>query len=393
MKTTVTIRENRPIRVMSVFGTRPEAIKMAPLVLALQEDPRFESIVAVTAQHRELLDAVLELFAIKPDYDLNIMRKSQTLTSITTRVLEGLERVLSECRPDVVLVHGDTSTAFSGALASYYARIPVGHVEAGLRTYDRYSPFPEEINRRLISPIADLHFCPTPACADHLRSENIAGQIYITGNTDIDTVKMLATEKHQFQLPLLNDPALQNKRIVFMTAHRRENYGEPLRNIMRAVRQLVERFEDMVVIYPMHPSPVVRETAVSILGGVERVILCEPLLVDDSINLIRRSHLVLTDSGGLQEEAPTLGKPVLVMRNETERPEAITYGTVRLIGSDEDRIIREVAELFTNSEAYAKMSQAVNPYGDGGASVRILQALLHYFERGSAPTPFTPELK
>ena len=391
MKPTVSSSENRPIRVMSVFGTRPEAIKMAPLVLALQNDPRFESIVTVTAQHRDLLDAVLDLFAIKPDYDLNIMRPNQTLTGITTRVLEGMERVFDGCRPDIVLVHGDTSTAFSGALAAYYAKIPVGHVEAGLRTYDRYSPFPEEINRRLTSPIADIHFCPTLACAENLRGEKIPGPVYVTGNTAIDTVRILAKETHEFRLPALNDPALNGKRIVFMTAHRRENYGVPLQNIMRAVKRLVERFEDMVVVYPMHPSPTVRETAISILGGVDRVILCEPLLVDDSINLIRRSDLVLTDSGGLQEEAPTLGKPVLVMRNETERPEAITYGTVRLVGTEENQIVREVSELFTNKDVYTKMSQAVNPYGDGQASGRILQALLHYFGQGAAPLPFMPE--
>ena len=379
------------IKVMSIFGTRPEATKMAPLILELNQNPRIESVVTVTAQHRELLDPVLSLFHIEPDYDLNIMRRGQTLTSIAVRALEGLEKVLSEAKPDLVLVHGDTSSAFTGALSAYYAKIPVAHVEAGLRTYDKYSPFPEEMNRRLISPIADMHFCPTPASAENLRREHCGGQIYITGNTAIDTVRMLARENYVFRLPVLNDPALDGRKIIFMTAHRRENYGAPLVNIMSAVKSLVEQFDDIEVVYPMHLSPVVRETATAILGGTARVHLCEPLLVDDSINLIRKSYLVLTDSGGLQEEAPSLGKPVLVLRAETERPEAVDAGTVSLIGSDENRIINAATQLLTDSAAYEKMSRAVNPYGDGFASRRIAQAILHHFGYGDAPDTFAPK--
>lgn len=381
---------NKKINVMSIFGTRPEATKMAPLVLKLQESPLIESSVTVTAQHRDLLDPVLDLFGLKPDYDLNIMQKKQTLTSIATRALEGLERVFEEAKPDLVLVHGDTSTAFIGALAAYYAKIPVGHVEAGLRTYDRYLPFPEEMNRRLIAPIAELHFSPTPAAAANLQTEHCDGKIYITGNTAIDTVHMLAKENHVFGVPFLNDPALDGKKLVFMTAHRRENYGEPLYNITRAVKTLVERFEDLVVVWPMHPSPTVRATATEVLGDCDRVLLCDPLLVDDSINLIRKSYLILTDSGGLQEEAPSLGKPVLVLRGETERPEAVDAGTVSLIGADQQKIIDSVTELLTDSTVYNKMSRAVNPYGDGLASDRIVAAILHHFGLGEAPAEFCP---
>ncbi len=381
---------NKKINVMSIFGTRPEATKMAPLVLKLQESPLIESSVTVTAQHRDLLDPVLDLFGLKPDYDLNIMQKKQTLTSIATRALEGLERVFEEAKPDLVLVHGDTSTAFIGALAAYYAKIPVGHVEAGLRTYDRYLPFPEEMNRRLIAPIAELHFSPTPAAAANLMTEHCDGKIYITGNTAIDTVHMLAKENHVFGVPFLNDPALDGKKLVFMTAHRRENYGEPLYNITRAVKALVERFEDLVVVWPMHPSPTVRATATEVLGDCDRVLLCDPLLVDDSINLIRKSYLILTDSGGLQEEAPSLGKPVLVLRGETERPEAVDAGTVSLIGADQQKIIDSVTELLTDSAVYNKMSRAVNPYGDGLASDRIVAAILHHFGLGEAPAEFCP---
>ena len=379
------------IRVMSIFGTRPEATKMAPLILELDRNPQIDSIVTVTAQHRELLDPVLSLFNIVPDYDLNIMRPNQTLASIAVRALMGLEQVLAEAKPDLVLVHGDTSSAFTGALSAYYAKIPVAHVEAGLRTYDKYSPFPEELNRRLISPIADMHFCPTPAGAENLRHERCGGEIYLTGNTAIDTVHMLARENYTFRTPFLNDPALDGRKIIFMTAHRRENYGAPLLSIMRAVRTLVTRFDNIEVVYPMHPSPAVRETAVSVLGGTERVHLCEPLLVDDSINLIRKCYLVLTDSGGLQEEAPSLGKPVLVLRAETERPEAVDAGTVQLIGSDENRIIDAVSTLLTDAKEYDRMSRSINPYGDGMASLRIVQAILHHFGRAEAPAAFSPE--
>lgn len=381
---------HKKISVMSIFGTRPEATKMAPLVLKLQNSPQIESSVTVTAQHRDLLDPVLSLFGLTPDFDLNIMQKKQTLTSIATRALEGLENVFSEAKPDLVLVHGDTSTAFIGALAAYYAKIPVGHVEAGLRTYDRYAPFPEEMNRRLIAPIAELHFSPTPAAAANLQTEHCDGKIYVTGNTAIDTVHMLAKENHIFRVPLLNDPSLNGKKLIFMTAHRRENYGEPLYNIANAVKTIVERFDDVVVVWPLHPSPVVRATASEVLGDCNRVFLCDPLLVDDSINLIRKSYLVLTDSGGLQEEAPSLGKPVLVLRAETERPEAVKTGTVSLIGSDKQKIVDAVTELLTDKNAYDRMSRAVNPYGDGFASDRIVAAILHHFGLGAAPAEFCP---
>lgn len=378
------------LRVMSVFGTRPEATKMAPLVLCLRQNSQIESIVTVTAQHRDLLDPVLSLFDIHPDYDLNIMRQSQTLTSISVRALEGLEKVFADSQPDLVLVHGDTSSAFIGALSAYYARIPVGHVEAGLRTYDKYSPFPEEMNRRLIAPLADLHFCPTAASEANLLRESAPGTIYVTGNTAIDTVHMLARTPYNFRLPFLNDPALRQKRLLFLTAHRRENYGKPLENIMYAIQELVDRFPDLIVVYPMHPSPTVRQTATSILGQTERVYLCEPLLVDDSINLIQKSDLVLTDSGGLQEEAPSLGKPVLVLRSETERPEAVTAGTVSLIGTEKEQIVSAVSRLLTDSALYATMSHAVNPYGDGHASERIVAAILHHFYGEPAPERFCP---
>lgn len=378
------------LRVMSVFGTRPEATKMAPLVLCLRQNPQIESIVTVTAQHRDLLDPVLSLFDIHPDYDLNIMRQSQTLTSISVRALEGLEKVFADSHPDLVLVHGDTSSAFIGALSAYYARIPVGHVEAGLRTYDKYSPFPEEMNRRLIAPLADLHFCPTAASEANLLRENAPGTIYVTGNTAIDTVHMLARTPYTFRSPFLNDPAFRQKRLLFLTAHRRENYGKPLENIMHAIQELIDRFPDLIVVYPMHPSPTVRRTATSILGQTERVYLCEPLLVDDSINLIQKSDLVLTDSGGLQEEAPSLGKPVLVLRSETERPEAVTAGTVSLIGTEKEQIVSAVSRLLTDSALYAAMSHAVNPYGDGHASERIVAAILHHFYGEPAPERFRP---
>lgn len=363
---------------------------MAPLVLCLRQHPQVESIVTVTAQHRDLLDPVLSLFDIHPDYDLDIMRRSQTLTSISVRALEGLEKVFADSRPDLVLVHGDTSSAFIGALSSYYAKIPVGHVEAGLRTYDKYSPFPEEMNRRLISSLADLHFCPTAASEANLLREHAPGTIYVTGNTAIDTVHMLARTPYTFRLPFLNDPALKQKRLLFLTAHRRENYGQPLENIMYAIQELIDRFPDLIVVYPMHPSPAIRQTATAILGQTDRVYLCEPLLVDDSINLIQKSDLVLTDSGGLQEEAPSLGKPVLVLRSETERPEAVTAGTVSLIGTEKDQIVSAVTRLLTEPSVYESMSRAVNPYGDGHASERIAAAILHHFYGGPAPDRFFP---
>lgn len=377
------------VKVLSVFGTRPEAIKMAPLLLELSSRKEFDSVVAVTAQHREMLDQVLELFKIKPDYDLNIMQKQQSLYSIVTRSLEGLGDIMEKVRPDLVLVHGDTSTAFVGALAAYYAKVPVGHVEAGLRTYDIYSPFPEEINRRLISPIAALHFCPTPESRANLARENIASGVYVCGNTAIDTVKLLYNKDHVFR-----DPALaalgSSRRLIFMTAHRRENYGQPLHDICRAVRRIVDERPDTELVYPMHLSPVVRETAYAELGGHDRIHLIEPLQIDDNLNLIGRSYLVLTDSGGIQEEAPALGKPVVVLRNDTERPEAVTAGTALLAGNSYDAVYSAAATLLDDAEAYGKMSHAVNPYGDGKASGRIAGAILNHFGLAEPPEEFTP---
>lgn len=378
-----------PIKVLSVFGTRPEAIKMAPLVLELSSRDEFESVVAVTAQHREMLDQVLDLFKIKPDFDLNIMQKQQTLSSIVTRSLEGLVDIMENVKPDIVLVHGDTSTAFVGALAGYYAKVPVGHVEAGLRTYDIYSPFPEEINRRLVAPIAALHFCPTPDSKVNLEKENIHDGIYVCGNTAIDTVKLLYSSDHQFRENGLSELG-KDKRLIFMTAHRRENYGEPLHNIFRAVRRVIDEHPDTELVYPMHLSPVVRQTAAQELSGHPRIHLIEPLQIDDNLNLIGRSYLVLTDSGGIQEEAPGLGKPVVVLRNDTERPEAITAGTAMLAGNGYDEVYSAATALLDDPELYSKMSHAVNPYGDGQASKRIVAAILNHFGLGEPPAEFSP---
>lgn len=376
------------IRVMTVFGTRPEAIKMAPLVLRLQQCPQIEPICCVTAQHREMLDTVMNIFHIRPDYDLDIMQPRQTLSAITTRVLDRLDDVIDRVKPDLILVHGDTSTTFAGALAAFYHKVKVGHVEAGLRSFDKYSPFPEEMNRMLVGRIADLHFCPTLQNRKNLETENVHTGIYITGNTAIDTVHLVAREDYSFQDPTLASLDFKNRRVVLLTAHRRENYGEPLQNIMRAVRALCERFDDLEVVYPVHPSPVVKETAQSILGGVEHVHLIDPLPVDDNLNLMSRCTLVLTDSGGIQEEAPALGKPVLVLRKETERPEAVTAGTVALAGVEQDVIFSQAERLLSDPAAYHQMAHAVNPYGDGHASERIVQAVLNSFGLGPQPEEF-----
>ncbi|QPC47711.1 non-hydrolyzing UDP-N-acetylglucosamine 2-epimerase [Mangrovibacillus cuniculi] len=370
---------NRPIKVMTIFGTRPEAIKMAPLVLELKKYPdHFEPIVAVTAQHRQMLDQVMSIFDITPDYDLNIMKDRQTLTTITTRALEGLDEVMKEAKPDIVLVHGDTTTTFVAGLAAFYNQIPVGHVEAGLRTWNKYSPFPEEMNRQLTGIMADLHFAPTSQSKDNLLEENKkADGIFVTGNTAIDA--LTTTVKEDYTHEVLDN--LGDKRLVLMTAHRRENLGQPMRNMFRAIRRVVDEQPDITVVYPVHLNPAVRELADELLGGHERIHLIEPLDVIDFHNFASRAHLILTDSGGVQEEAPSLGVPVLVLRDTTERPEGIAAGTLKLAGIEEQPIYDMATELLTNDEAYKKMAQASNPYGDGQASYRIGQAIRYHFHQ------------
>ena len=365
----------KPIRVMTIFGTRPEAIKMAPLVLELQSRQGIQPICCVTAQHREMLDAVLEIFRLKPDYDLNIMEPRQTLSTITTKCLLGMEGVLEEAKPDLVLVHGDTSTTFAGALAAFYRQIPVGHVEAGLRTWDKYSPFPEEMNRKLVGDIADLHFCPTPANRENLAREGITDGVFVTGNTVIDALKTTVRPDYQFATQALNSLDYAGKRIILVTCHRRENYGQPMANIMTALRRLADAFPDVELVYPVHLSPVVREAAGKYLSGHPRIHLIDPLSADEMHNLMARAYLVMTDSGGLQEEAPALGRPVLVLRRETERPEAVQAGTVKLAGTEEEEIFSLASELLSDERAYHAMAHAVNPYGDGQACRRIADAI------------------
>ncbi len=379
------------IKVLSVFGTRPEAIKMAPLVRALEQSGEIESLVCVTAQHREMLDQVLSAFAIEPQYDLNIMQPSQTLSTITVKALSGLEGVLGQAKPDLVLVHGDTSTTFTAALAAFYSRIPVGHVEAGLRSFDKYSPYPEEANRRLTGVLAELHFAPTAQNAENLRRENTVKNVFITGNTVIDALHTTVQKEYRFSVDALNGLDYQNRRVVLLTAHRRENYGQPMENIMAAVRELAQRYPDALFIYPVHLSPYVQETARKALDGMDNVLLIPPLGVLDMHNLMARCHLVMTDSGGLQEEAPALGKPVLVLRRETERPEAVAAGTVLLAGVERDGIVSSAARLFDNRSVWEAMSRAVNPYGDGKACCRIVQDILYYFGRADEPAnDFSP---
>lgn len=380
------------IKVMSVFGTRPEAIKMAPLVRALQASESIESIVCLTGQHREMLDSVMDIFHLKSDYDLNIMEKRQTLSTITTKTLLGMEQVLEEAKPDLVLVHGDTSTTFAGALAAFYHQVKVGHVEAGLRTWDKYSPFPEEMNRTLVGDIADLHFSPTRANAENLRREAVMGEIFITGNTAIDAMQYTVRRDYTFTTELLNHLDFAHRRVIAVTCHRRENYGKPMQDIMHAILEVVERHPDVEVVYPVHLSPVVRECAFPILGGHDRIHLIDPIDVEEMHNLVARCAFVMTDSGGLQEEAPALGKPVLVMRRETERPEAVAAGTAKLAGVAKDVIVSMANELLDSPEAYAKMAKAVNPYGDGHACARITQAIEWYFGRtAERPANFCTE--
>lgn len=380
----------KKLRVMSVFGTRPEAVKMAPLVKELEKNPKIESIVCVTAQHREMLDQVLELFEIKPDYDLDIMKERQTLTGITTRVLEGMEKVLEAAAPDIVLVHGDTSTSFVAALAAFYKQIKVGHVEAGLRTFNKYEPFPEEMNRKLTGSLADIHFSPTPLAKENLLAERVdEAHIFVTGNTVIDAVKHTVEDDYHFTVEELNRIDYSGRRVITMTAHRRENLGQPLQNICEAVKEIVLEYPDVEVVYAVHKNPAVREVAFGILGDLDRVHLVEPLDLKDMHNLMKRSYLVLTDSGGLQEEVPSLGKPVLVLRNVTERPEGIEAGTLKLAGIEKDSIYELGKELLTNLAVYNQMAQAKNPFGDGQASLRIIEALLYEFNmRDTRPADY-----
>ena len=376
------------LKVMSVFGTRPEAIKMAPLVKALQASEQIESVVCLTGQHREMLDSVMQIFRLTGDYDLHIMEKRQTLSTITTKTLLGMDEVLDTVKPDLVLVHGDTSTTFAGALAAFYHQVKVGHVEAGLRTWDKYSPFPEEMNRKLVSAIADLYFCPTVNNKNNLLKEGIGKGLFITGNTVIDALKTTVREDYRFTTEELNRLPYGEKKIILVTCHRRENYGEPMKNIMLALRQIAEQHEDVELVYPVHLSPVVREAVDTYLRGTPRVHLIDPLPADEMHNLMARCYMVMTDSGGLQEEAPALGKPVLVLRRETERPEAVEAGTVKLAGVVQDDIVTMAERLILDKDAYAQMAHAVNPYGDGNACRRIADAILWHFGRGEKPADY-----
>ena len=379
------------IRVMTIFGTRPEAIKMAPLALELSRRPQIDALCCVTAQHRQMLDSVLDIFRLVPDFDLNIMEPRQTLSTITSKCLLGMEEVLEQARPDLVLVHGDTSTTFAGALAAFYHRVPVGHVEAGLRTYDKYSPYPEEMNRRMVSAIADLHFCPTPSNRDNLAREGIEQGVFLTGNTVIDALQTTVVKDFHFSEGVLNDLDYVNRKVILVTCHRRENYGTPMAHIMTALRRVADAFPDVELVYPVHLSPVVQEAAHQYLDGHPRIHLIAPLAVDEMHNLMARCHLVMTDSGGLQEEAPALGKPVLVLRGETERPEAVAAGTVQLAGTEEEPIFQMASRLLTDPAAYAAMAHAANPSGDGRACGRIADAIEYRFGlRAQPPAPFHP---
>ncbi|BAL84287.1 putative UDP-N-acetylglucosamine 2-epimerase [Selenomonas ruminantium subsp. lactilytica TAM6421] len=373
--------DKKKIKVMTVFGTRPEAIKMAPIVLELQKHPdKITPVVAVTAQHREMLDQVLGLFHITPDHDLDIMAQGQTLFDITSKAMMGLDKVLEAEKPDIVLVHGDTTTTFAGALAAYYHQTTVGHVEAGLRTHDKYSPFPEEMNRKLTGCIADLNFAPTETSENNLLAENVKPEsIFVTGNTVIDALHHTVKDDFRFEDELLQNIDFEHKRIILVTTHRRENLGEPMRHVYKALRQLTEEFDDVEVVFPVHKNPKVREVVREELGGLAKVHLIDPLDYEPFANLMHKAHLILTDSGGVQEEAPALGKPVLVLRDTTERPEAVAAGTVKLIGTDRDVVYNEAKTLLTDEKAYNRMAESVNPYGDGKASQRIIQAILYHY--------------
>lgn len=371
----------KKLKIMSVFGTRPEAVKMAPLIKEMDHYPDYiENIVCITAQHREMLDQVLRLFDIKPDFDLNIMQDRQTLADITVRALEGLYDLYGQINPDLVLVHGDTTTTFAASLAAFYRHTAVGHVEAGLRTHDKYFPFPEEINRKLTAALADLHFAPTANAKKNLIKENIsADNIFVTGNTVTDALLTTVKDEYEFQTPQLQRLDFKNQRILVVTAHRRENIGAPLENICLALEKIVEKYADVHIVYPVHLNPSVRDTVFSMLGDVKRIMLLDPLDTEELHNLMARCYLVLTDSGGLQEEAPSLGKPVLVLRDVTERPEAVEAGTVKIVGTDADVVIKETSRLLDDADEYKRMANAINPYGDGYASERIVQAILYKF--------------
>lgn len=374
------------IKVMSIFGTRPEAIKMAPLVLALEKEPEtFESTVVITAQHREMLDQVLKIFQITPDIDLDIMKKGQTLAEITSRVMNGINEVIIAENPDIVLVHGDTTTSFAASLAAFYQQKTLGHVEAGLRTWNKYSPFPEEMNRELTGVLADLHFSPTIQAKENLIAEGKnADNIFVTGNTAIDALK--TTVQKDYHHPILEK--LGTNRLILMTAHRRENLGEPMQGMFEAVREIVESREDVELVYPMHLNPAVREKAIKILGGHERIHLIEPLDAIDFHNFLRKAYLVFTDSGGVQEEAPGMGVPVLVLRDTTERPEGIEAGTLKLVGTQKETLIKEALDLLDNKEHHDEMAKAANPYGDGNAAKRILEAIKSQFNETERPADF-----
>lgn len=372
------------IRVLSVFGTRPEAIKMAPLVNALKQSNHVESLVCVTAQHREMLDQVLTIFDIYPDYDLDIMKEHQSLTGITNKVLDGLESVIADACPDIVLVHGDTTTTFAAALAAFYNRTTIGHVEAGLRTYNKNEPFPEEMNRVLTTSLADLHFAPTHRARENLLREAVnEDRIFVTGNTAIDALQLTLDETHIFEEPLLNSIDFNLSRVITVTAHRRENLGQPLKEICDAILHIVEQNLDVEVVYPMHMNPVVRDLVSSVLGLHSRIHLIDPLNIKDMHNLLNQSYMVMTDSGGLQEEVPSMGKPVLVLRNVTERPEGLEAGTLKLAGTKKETIVRLAQELLDSSVAYNEMAKATNPFGDGKASARIVNAILNFFSLSS----------
>ena len=368
------------IKVLSVFGTRPEAIKMCPLVKLLEKDERIDAKVCVTAQHREMLDSVLDIFDVKPDFDLNIMAHGQTIIDICNKVLTWVDKVLKEFRPDIVLVHGDTSTTLNGALAAFYNKVPVGHVEAGLRTGDMYSPFPEEANRKLTGAIATLHFAPTESNEANLAKEGITENVFRTGNTVIDALLSVINKEHKFEDEELNKIDFENNKVILLTAHRRENWGEPMKNIFAAVREVAEQNDDVQIIFPMHKNPLIRDLARESFKGIEhKVALIEPLEYVDFANLMNKCYLIMTDSGGIQEEAPALGKPVVVLRTETERPEAVKAGTVRLAGVERNKIFEITNELIINDVEYHKMAHAVNPYGDGKACERIVELIVKHF--------------
>ena len=375
----------KAIKVMTVFGTRPEAIKMAPLVLKLKNDKRFQEVTVVTAQHRQMLDQVLDVFKIKPAYDFDIMSKSQSLSSITNKVLAGMDEAIEQEHPDIVLVHGDTTTSFSAGLSSFYHKIPLGHVEAGLRTWDKYSPYPEEMNRQMVDDLADLYFAPTTRSKDNLIKENHpAHNIFVTGNTAIDALQETVKDNYNHEILQKINP---NHRIILVTMHRRENQGKPMERVFKAIKEVVDGIPDVEIIYPVHLSPRVEKPAHEILGNDPRIHLIKPLDVVDFHNLIKRSYFIMTDSGGVQEEAPSLNKPVLVLRNTTERPEGVASGALKLIGTEPDNVRKEMLELLTDKLEYHIMSEASNPYGDGKASDRILNAIAYYFDPDHNPRP------